>query len=139
MITYTEYAADTTDQIIGCAIEVHRHLGPGLLESVYESARCLELKAAGLPFARQVGVPLLYKGELIAEHRPDLVVSERVIVEVESVERFNPVFLAQMLTYLQLVDDGARSTSGQSASVKTLRLCVSEARHRGPVRVFPTT
>ena len=102
MNTYTEYAADLTTQIIRCAIEVHRHLGPGLLESVYESALCVELNSAGLSFVRQVGVPVLYKGELIAEHRPDLVVSDRVIVEVKSVERFNPVFLAQMLTYLRI-------------------------------------
>ena len=102
MNMYTEFAADTTDKIIGCAIEVHRHLGPGLLESVYETALCLELKSAGLSFVRQVGVPVFYKGELIAEHRPDLVVSEKVIVEIKSVERFNPVFLAQMLTYLRI-------------------------------------
>ena len=59
---------DLTRVIIGAAIEVHRHLGPGLLESVYESAICLELKSAGLKFVRQAGVPVLYKGELIAEH-----------------------------------------------------------------------
>jgi GxxExxY protein len=75
MNTYTEFAAETTSDIIRCAIEVHRHLGPGLLESVYESALCLEFKSAGLRFARQVGVP--YKGELIAEHRPDLVSTTR--------------------------------------------------------------
>lgn len=70
MKNYDGFAVDVTDQIIGCAIEVHRHLGPGLLESVYESAMCIELKSVGLPFTRQVGVPVLYKGELIAEHRP---------------------------------------------------------------------
>jgi len=96
------YKADVTDRIIACAIEVHRHLGPGLLESVYESAMCLELKSAGLVFRRQAGIPVIYKGELIAEHRPDLVVSDLVVVEIKSVERFNPVFLAQMLTYLQI-------------------------------------
>jgi GxxExxY protein len=102
MHNYDSYGADVTDQIIACAIEVHRHLGPGLLESVYESAMCLELKSAGLLFRRQVGVPVTYKGELIAEHRPDLVVSDLVVVEIKSVERFNPVFLAQMLTYPQI-------------------------------------
>jgi GxxExxY protein len=99
---YDGFSVDITDQIIGCAIEVHRHLGPGLLESVYESALCLELKSVGLPFTRQVGVPVYYKGELIAEHRPDLVVKEEVVVEIKSVEHFNPVFLAQMLTYLRI-------------------------------------
>ena len=102
MNTHPALETDLTERIIGCAIEVHRHLGPGLLESVYESATCLELRSVGLPFARQVGVPLLYKGELIAEHRPDLVVDDRVVVEIKSVERFNPVFLAQMLTYLRV-------------------------------------
>ena len=72
MHNYDGLNADVTERIIGCAIEVHRHLGPGLLESVYESALCLELESAGLTFTRQAGVPVYYKGELIAEHRPDL-------------------------------------------------------------------
>jgi GxxExxY protein len=95
-------AVDLTEQIVGCGIEVHRHLGPGLLESVYESAMCLELTSAGLSFTRQIGIPVFYKGTLIAEHRPDLIVSDRVIVEVKSVERFDYVFVAQMLTYLRI-------------------------------------
>ena len=102
MKIYDGFAVDVTEQIIGCAIEVHTHLGPGLLESVYESAMCLELKTVGLPFVRQGGVPVYYKGELIAEHRPDLVVKNEVVVEIKSVEQFNPVFLAQMLTYLRI-------------------------------------
>jgi GxxExxY protein len=104
MEIYPTLAIDLTEQIIGCAIEVHRHLGPGLLESVYESALCIELKSLGLPFTRQIGVPVFYKGELIAEHRPDLIIRDEVIVEIKSVERFNPVFLAQMLTYLRITD-----------------------------------
>ena len=102
MDAYPSLATDLTEQIIGSAIEVHRHLGPGLLESVYESALCIELRSVGLPFTRQLGVPLFYKGELMAEHRPDLIVRNEVIVEIKSVERFNPVFLAQMLTYLRI-------------------------------------
>jgi GxxExxY protein len=104
MDIYPTLAIDLTEQIIGCAIEVHRHLGPGLLESVYESALCIELKSLGLPFARQIGVPVFYKGELIAEHRPDLIIRDEVIVEIKSVERFNPVFLAQMLMYLRITN-----------------------------------
>ena len=69
--------ADITDLIVGCAIEVHRYLGPGLLESIYERALCIELKGSGLSFKRQVGIPLFYKGELISEHRPDLVVANK--------------------------------------------------------------
>jgi GxxExxY protein len=104
MAIYPTLAIDLTEQIIGCAIEVHRHLGPGLLESVYESAMCIELRAVGLPFARQIGVPIFYKGELVSEHRPDLIICNEVVVEIKSVERFNPVFLAQMLTYLRITN-----------------------------------
>jgi len=91
-----------TDSIIGCAVEVHKQLGPGLLESAYESALCIELSSTGLSFARQVGVPLFYKGQLISEYRPDLVVAERVIVEIKSVERLDPIHMAQVLTYLRV-------------------------------------
>jgi GxxExxY protein len=98
------FAKDLTQRIIACAIEVHRHLGPGLLESVYEAAVCLELTDAGLSFRRQVAVPVTYKGRRIAEHRPDLIVSAFVVVEIKSVEQFNPVFVAQMLTYLRITN-----------------------------------
>jgi len=91
-----------SERIIGCAIEVHRHLGPGLAEFAYESALCIELKALGLQFARQLGVPVFYKGKLIAEHRPDLIVEGAVIVEVKSIEQFHPVHISQMLTYLRV-------------------------------------
>ena len=94
--------ATLTQQILKCAIEVHRHLGPGLLESIYESALCFELTAAGLPFKRQIGVPLYYKGFLLSEHRPDLVVADSVIIEVKAVERFDRIHTAQMLTYLRV-------------------------------------
>ena len=83
-----------THTIIGCAIEVHRQLGPGLLESTYEEALCVELRAAGLAYTRQVGVPVLYKGQLIGEHRPDLVVEGKVVVEIKSIERLNGVHQA---------------------------------------------
>jgi GxxExxY protein len=91
-----------TECIIGCAMEVHKHLEPGLLESIYESTLCIEFKAASLSFKRQVGIPLYYKGELISEHRPDLVVNDRVVVEIKSVERFDYIHTAQMLTYLRV-------------------------------------
>jgi GxxExxY protein len=91
-----------TDRILACAIEVHRHLGPGLLESVYESAICMEFNAVQLSFKRQIGVRLYYKGTLISEHRPDLVVENRVIVEINSIERLDRIHMAQMLTYLRV-------------------------------------
>ncbi len=93
---------DLTDRILGCAINVHRQLGPGLLESVYESALSIEFRYRGILFTRQVGFPLYYRGELISEHRPDLIVEETVIVEVKTVERFAPIHTAQMLTYLRV-------------------------------------
>lgn len=94
--------ATLTERILKCAIEVHRHLGPGLLESVYESALCLEMSFASIAFKRQVGIPLYYKGTLLSEHRPDLVVAETVIVEVKAVERLDRIHTAQMLTYLRV-------------------------------------
>ena len=93
---------ELTERIIGLAIEVHRHLGPGLPEAAYERALCIELTAAGIPYRRQIGVPIVYKGEVIAEHRPDLVVADLVVVEVKAIERFAPVHTSQMLTYLRI-------------------------------------
>jgi GxxExxY protein len=91
-----------TEAIIGLAIEVHRHLGPGLSEAAYERALCIELTEAGLPFHRQIGIPVVYKGEVVAEYRPDLVVAQLVVVDVKSVERLIAVHAAQMLTYLRV-------------------------------------
>lgn len=128
MHNYDGYGADVTDQIIACAIEVHRHLGPGLLESVYESAMCLELKSAGVLFRRQVGVPVTYKGELIAEHRPDLVVSDLVVVEIKSVERFNPVFASRSDSELQSrCNEGRNSARHALREEVTLCLCGSSS------------
>lgn len=91
---HTGLHATVTQHILKCAIEVHRHLGPGLLESIYESALCFELTASGLTFKRQVGIPLYYKGTLLSEHRPDLVVADSVIVEIKAVERFERIHTA---------------------------------------------
>jgi len=91
-----------TERILGCAIEVHRIRGPGLLESAYVEALSVELAEAGLRFARQVPVPLNYKGRYVGEYRLDLLVEEAVVVEVKAVERFDPVHEAQLLTYLRL-------------------------------------
>jgi GxxExxY protein len=91
-----------TGRIIQCAIEVHRQLGPGLLESIYESAMAIELAENELRFERQVQAPILYREQLLGEHRIDLVVEKAVVVELKSVERFDRVFEAQILTYLKL-------------------------------------
>ncbi len=91
-----------TERIIGCAIEVHRQLGPGLLEGTYEAALCIELQIAGLNFVRQPVFPVIYKGQVIGEYRLDLIVEDTVIIEIKSVERFDPIFEAQVLTYLRV-------------------------------------
>jgi GxxExxY protein len=93
---------ELTERIIGCAIEVHRQLGPGLLEGTYESALCIELNDAGLQHVRQPIFPVLYKGQVIGEYRLDLIVEDLVIVEIKSVQRFDPIFGAQVLTYLKV-------------------------------------
>ena len=95
---------ELTERILGCAIEVHRVLGPGLLESTYEEALCLELEEAGLCFARQVAVPVFYKTKPIGEYRVDLVVEDKVVVEVKAVTKLDPVFEAQVLTYLKVTE-----------------------------------
>ncbi|MGH9804104.1 MAG: GxxExxY protein [Candidatus Acidiferrales bacterium] len=92
---------DLTEKIIGCAIEVHRQLGPGLLEATYEAALSIELSEAGIPHQKQVSFPVVYKGRSIGEYRIDLLVADSVVVEIKSVERFDPVFEAQVLTYLR--------------------------------------
>jgi GxxExxY protein len=90
-------------QIIGAAIEVHRLIGPGLLESVYEAALCKELRINGLLVDRQVSVPVNYKGEVLDCHiKLDLLVDRKVIVEVKAVETLIYVNKAQLLTYLRL-------------------------------------
>ena len=92
-----------THSIIGAAIEVHRLLGPGLLESTYEECLCLELTLLGIPFERQVPLPIVYKSmTLLRAYKPDLLVDNAVIVELKTVEKILPVHEAQMLTYLSL-------------------------------------
>jgi GxxExxY protein len=91
-----------TDQIIGAAIEVHRHLGPGLLESAYEECLCYELRQLGLRFERQVHLPIHYKGiKLESVYKMDLVVEEGVVVEIKATELTTPIQSAQLLTYLK--------------------------------------
>lgn len=92
-----------TEKIIGCAISVHRGLGPGLLESAYEECLCYELSQIGLRFMRQVPLPVTYKDvKLDCGYRMEIVVEDSVIVEIKAVERIIPVFEAQLLSYLKL-------------------------------------
>ncbi len=92
-----------TEKVIGLAIEVHRSLGPGLLESAYERCLCYELESHDIPFRRQVPLPIAYKSvDLDCGYRIDLVVDAALIVEVKSVDRLLPIHDAQLLTYLKL-------------------------------------
>ena len=91
-----------THGIIAAAIEVHRHLGPGLLESAYQVCVCYELSRMGLSFTREVHLPLSYKGlQLDCSYRIDLLVEDAVLVELKSIEQILPIHSAQLLTYLR--------------------------------------
>jgi GxxExxY protein len=94
-------AYELTEQIIGAAIEVHRILGPGLLESVYEEALCIELELLGLKVGRQVELDVHYKGHNIKGLRIDLLVEQQVVVELKSVSKLPDVVQAQVLSYLK--------------------------------------
>lgn len=92
-----------TNEIIGAAIEVHKQLGPGLLESVYEACLFHELKHRGLNVEKQIKLPLLYKGERLNQHfMLDLLIEDNVIVELKAVEELLPVHEVQLVTYLKL-------------------------------------
>ena len=92
-----------TREIIGAAIAVHRALGPGLLESAYQECLCQELALRGVPFERQVPLPLEYRGiRLECGYRLDILVANKVVVEVKSVEGLAPIHEAQLLTYLRV-------------------------------------
>jgi len=92
-----------TEKIIGCAIEVHKALGPGLLESAYEECFCYELAQNGLSFSRQVPLPVVYKGiTLDCGYRIDVLVNDFAIIELKTAEKILPIHEAQLLTYLKL-------------------------------------
>lgn len=97
-----ESSNQLTEQIIGAAIEVHREKGPGLLESAYESCLAHELGLRGLAVARQVPVPLVYKGVIIdTAFRADLIIADTVLVELKAIETILPVHQAQLLSYIR--------------------------------------
>jgi GxxExxY protein len=99
------FSVATSHEVIGAAIEVHRLMGPGLLETVYEVALCKELRVRGIGVERQISVPINYNGEVLDCHmKLDLLVEKTIIVEVKSVEKLIPVHRAQLLTYLRLQD-----------------------------------
>ena len=113
------YINEITEKIIGCAIEVHRQLGPGLLESTYEACLLYELKKHDLKVKTQIGLPLIYKEiKLGIGYRMDFLVEDSVIIEIKSVEVLTDVHTAQVLTYLKL----SNSKIGLLINFNVLRL-----------------
>ncbi len=100
-----EKANTLSNEIINAAIEVHKSLGPGLLESAYETCLCHELSLRKIPFDRQYPVPVNYKGvNLDAGYRLDILVDDLVIVEIKAIKKLEPIHEAQLLTYLRLTN-----------------------------------
>ncbi len=96
---------ELTENVIACAIEVHRCLGPGLLESAYEQCLCHEMKIRGLPFEKQVALPVKYKGVCLdCGYRIDILVDKRVVLEIKTVNSISDIHVAQLLTYLKMMD-----------------------------------
>ena len=94
---------ELTEEVIGLAIKLHRRVGPGLLESVYERCLCFEFQRAGIEFQRQVDVPVVYDGvSLEAGFRADIIVARELILEIKAVDKLLPVHEAQLLTYLRM-------------------------------------
>jgi GxxExxY protein len=94
---------ELTQRVIGLCMEVHRTLGPGLLESAYEAALAYELATAGIPFQKQVDLPLDYKGvKLDCGYRLDFIIADELIMELKAIQEILPVHKAQLLTYLKL-------------------------------------
>lgn len=98
------HAEEITDVVIGAVIEVHRELGPGLLESIYEDCMCQELRNRGVPFQAQLELPVIYKGNrLDSNYRIDLLVADTVVVELKAVDRVLGVHQVQLLTNMKLL------------------------------------
>ena len=95
---------EITDRIISCAIEVHKTLSPGLLESLYEKALGYEFELREIPYEKQKGIELRYTGREIGQHRIDYLVENQVIVELKAVAAMNTIYEAQVLTYLKAMD-----------------------------------
>jgi GxxExxY protein len=124
---------EITDAIIGAAIEVHRELGPGLLESTYEACLAHELSQRGLEVMRQLHLPLRYKGlQLDAGYKVDLMVDRLVLVELKAVEKLDPIHEAQLLSYLRL--SGCHVGLLINFNVRVLRNGIKRLVHQLPER-----
>ncbi len=95
---------ELTEKIIGAAIHVHKELGPGFVESIYENALCIELSLSKLNFRRQKIVPIYYRDEQIGEHRLDLVVENLIVVELKAAKALENIHFTQVRSYLKAID-----------------------------------
>jgi GxxExxY protein len=128
MVTSPDRLNELTEAIIGCAIEVHKALGPGLLESVYRECLNIEMTRARLCFEHERRIPLMYKGVPInSTLRLDLIVEGIVVVELKALEHIHPIHLAQVITYLKLTDCPAGLLL--NFNVTTMRLGVRRMDH----------
>jgi GxxExxY protein len=91
-----------SEKILGCAIKVHTKPGPGLLENIYHKALCIELTNSGLMFESEKPIDIKYENQLIGQFRLDILVENKIVVELKSVERYDPLFEAQLLSYMKL-------------------------------------
>jgi len=108
-----------TREIIGAAIEVHRHLGPGLLESIYEAALCHEFKLRSIKYEKQKHIDIIYKHTRIKGQRIDLVIESSVIIELKAVNQITPLFIAQTLSYLKAANLGTALIINFNARILT--------------------
>jgi GxxExxY protein len=105
MYSNLDFENELSNKIIGCAIDVHRELGPGLLENAYKECLAFELKREGLIIEVEKAIPLIYKDfKIECGYRADIIVEQSVVIEIKSVEELNNVHLAQLLTYLRLAE-----------------------------------
>jgi GxxExxY protein len=97
----SEKLNELSNKVIGSAIEVHKHLGPGYLESIYEESLAFELTKLGIQFKRQVEIPVVYKGHNVGSGRLDILIESELIIELKSTERILPLYQAQVISYLK--------------------------------------
>ncbi len=120
---------DITERIIASAIAVHKALGPGFLESVYEEALCVELRLRGIVFERQKTVPLVYRGCPVGEHRLDLLVDNRVVVKLKAARALDDVFFAQVRSYMKALDTESGLLLNFAAMPLTIKRVAREWHH----------
>ena len=123
----SEELDELAHRVIGAAIEVHRHVGPGFLESIYEQALSVELTLRNVAFARQVPIGIRYKGRTIGDARLDLLVNDRLVVELKAAEHIAPIHIAQTLSYLKAT--GCRLGLLINFNVTTLRRGIKRVVH----------